>query len=117
MSSGDELNNLEQPLNPGIVELVRLLNANGLETCDSGDGVTHDHSCDRDYAYVVIRSTKASLIDDADFIKELMARYGVDIVPLTMDMNSPGMQATYNPADGICLIDLTGVTDKTLIEG
>jgi len=62
-------------LNPGIRRLVVWLRANGFDTCDSGDGQTHDHACDR---------------------------------------SCGAIQASYDPADGSAVIDLTGVSDKDL---
>ena len=52
-------------INPGIRLTVGMLNAAGHKTCDSGDGETRDHSCDREEAYVVVVSTPERLVQEA----------------------------------------------------
>ena len=86
----EELANLSQPLNPGIVNLVTILNEHGFKTCDSGDGVTHDHECDRDYPYVVVMSDKTKLIEDTDRLMAVLYIMGVEVVPFTLEMDKPG---------------------------
>jgi len=107
-------------LNPGIRKVVALLNAAGYKTCDSGDGKTHDFSCDRNEPYVVVVSRPDSLAEDAQAIKVLLEAAGVKIATIgNIDENSVQIQATYDPAMGIdhasALIDIRGIHDDMLI--
>lgn len=101
-------------LNPGIRKLVALLNANGFVTVDSGDGVTHDHDCDREYAYVVCQTEPDLLLRETDGLVALMAKHGVSVMAQSED-GTPCIQATYDPIDGSALIDLMNVTDAMLV--
>lgn len=70
------------PLNPGIRETVAFLRQKGFNTTDSGDGVTHDFGCDRDYAYVCMTVSPAdSLVAEADrLLGILRCRHGQKLV-------------------------------------
>ena len=94
-------------LNPGIRNVVKWLNEQGLTTCDSGDGQTHDHECDRDYPYVVIVSQPDRLVSDACMLRALLGYRGIEIQPQAPGV--PCIQATFDPANGTALIDLMGV--------
>lgn len=97
-------------LNPGIVRLVNLLRFLGYETCDSGDGATHEHACDRDHPYVVVRSTPATFVQDSQRLwDDLLFFFRNHPLP-------PGVliQATYSPQDGVALVDLSGLADHHL---
>jgi len=101
-------------LNPGIRRLVGWLRANGFDTCDSGDGQTHDHECDRSYPYVTIIAPKWELVAQADRLNRLLVDVGVPIRSISEEPLHGAIQATYDPADGSGVIDLTGVSDKDL---
>lgn len=104
-------------LNPGIRELVRRLNVAGFDTCDSGDGETHDYECDRDYPYVVIKlSAGQPLVASCQVVSMLVSSWGVRLRPQSLE-GTPHIQGTYDPADGSSFIDLCNVTDSMLKEG
>lgn len=100
-------------LNPGIRRLVAYLRAHGFATCDSGDGVTHEHECDRDHAYVAMRVRPDALVSEADRLARVLRDAGVEVQPMGMEP-TPCIQASYDPADGTALLDLTHVTDDML---
>lgn len=86
-------------LNPGIVETVLWLNRNGFETCDSGDGETHDYECDSDFPYVHMMVKAEHLAQEAKRLRELLKKqFGIDTVPLDESMSTASIQATYDPA-------------------
>lgn len=102
-------------VNPGIRETVKLLNQHGYMTTDSGDGKTHDYSCDRDHAYVVVVTTREKLISDADGIAALFAKHGVTVGDLSLEGEGPYLQAMYNPGSAApALIDIQNVDDSLL---
>lgn len=104
-------------LNPGIRELVGFLRSYQFDTCDSGDGKAHDHGCDRSHPYVGIHTKPSTLAADADSLLRLLAENGIAIDPIGPDPAAPSIQATYDPADGIAVIDLIGVDDEMLRRG
>lgn len=104
---------MTSPLNPGVRALVAFLRANGFETCDSGDGVTHDYECDRDHAYVVSTVPAAKLVAEADRLIALLAAVGIEVLPAAME-NTPCIQASYDPANCVAFVDLMHVTDDML---
>ena len=106
------------PLNPGVVRTVQWLNENGFETCDSGDGVTHDFECDRHYPYVVIITDPARLAADADRLLALLrTRIRVDALAEDSPEDAVNVTATYDPADGFAIIEIANVTDRVLWAG
>lgn len=105
-----------EQLNPGIRRVVALLNVNGFETTDSGDGKTHDHPCDRDYAYVVIRTEVSRLANESDRLVALMAGAGVKVGP-SNDRDEPCIEASFDPVDRTALIQLMHVDDELLRGG
>lgn len=65
-------------LNPGIVKTVELLRAEGFDTCDSGDGVTHDFACDRSGGYVsIILRDDQDLEESASKVYVLLQERGI----------------------------------------
>jgi len=102
-------------LNPGIRRLVRWLNDHGFETCDSGDGETHECTCDREYAYVVMTvKDPFNLIDETLRLTRLVSGLGVPIAPITGDGTVVSIQASYDPAQASSFIDLMGLKDSML---
>lgn len=93
-------------LNFGIRRVVRLLHNHGFETTDSGDGKTHLHPCDREYPYIVIRTTPETMVRDSHRVREALG-------PLST-LDNVHIQANYSPLDGIALIDLSGLDDGML---
>jgi len=111
---------LPDDINPGILRTVQWLRSHGYETCDSGDGVTHLAKCDRDHPYVVMRVAADVLAKRADELVALLNRAGLKVVSVTYGFDEDGgslapcIQASYDPVDGIALIDLMGVSDALL---
>lgn len=105
-----------EEMNPGIRRTVKWLRSCGFDTTDSGDGVTHDHACDRDHAYVVIVVEDADrLVKRADLLRGLLGHRGIKIAPQSIDPSAQvSIQASYDPANRIAVIDLTGLTDAML---
>lgn len=111
---------LPQDLNPGIRRTVTWLRGHGFATCDSGDGETHAHSCDRGYPYVSVLCDAAHVIDECHRLAQLLGDAGIDLVPLGHGLDGAGrairpcIQATYDPAVRVALIDLMGLRDAML---
>lgn len=105
-------------INPGVRKLVALLREHGFNTCDSGDGKTHDFACDREYPYVVCAVTPDTLVAEAHRLVEVLRAKGVQLAPLTVDGHTRGgdVQAYYGPLDGFAHVEVTGVTDNDLPE-
>lgn len=97
-------------LNPGIVRTVQLLNARGFDTCDSGDGETRDHVCDRDVGYVVVKlRDDQPLEDSARAIFELLRAHGY---PVDGDEPQTAIQANFSPVDGHRFVDIHNIHDR-----
>jgi hypothetical protein len=100
-------------MNPGIVKLVALLQANGFSTTDSGDGETHEFECDRDYGYVVITVEPTKMVEESDRLCAVLAQYGITVVEIS-EQEAPCIQASYDPVTKSAFIDLMYVHDKLL---
>ena len=111
---------LPDDLNPGIRRTVQWLNDGSFQTCDSGDGKTHEHACDRDYPYVVIRCDPMYLVGEADRLRRSLREIGISLKAQGHALNESGklfcacIQASYDPVDRMALIDLMGVDDAML---
>lgn len=131
--NGHHVHELDTPvseMNPGIRRTVQWLRDNGFATCDSGDGVTHEFACDRPVAYVCIRVEPAQLAAEAHRLLELLSANGVDLHKAheaMMDaweneaddatmMSFACLECTYNPVDGVAILDLTNVADAQLFK-
>lgn len=68
-----------ESLNPGIRRTVALLRARGFRTCDSGDGETRDHPCDREDGYVVVEVEPKRLAEEADRLASVLQGAGVRV--------------------------------------
>lgn len=107
-----------EEINPGIRKLVEELNNAGFRTCDSGDGETHDHSCDRSYPYVVIQlEDPQTLVIVCDDLRQWVSDVTdgrVVVAAMGPSFDTPSIQGTYDPGNRLAFVDLTGVTDKLL---
>lgn len=108
-------------LNPGIRRTVQGLRRQGFETCDSGDGATHAHPCDRPYPYVVMRVEADELVNEAGRLVGMLRLGGLEVVTLTRafaESECPAgvcIQASYDPADSaLATLDLMGLSDAIL---
>lgn len=88
-------------LNPGIRATVEWLNRHGFQTTDSGDGETHEFTCDLPYPYVHITVPARFLVSEIDRLVELLRGRGVVVQPMDEDCSVPCLQGTYDPADGV----------------
>lgn len=107
-------------LNPGIQKVVTLLNEHGFKTCDSGDGETHEHACDRPYGYVVIQTSADILVNESVRLMLLLRENGVLVEPIGLNADHPDgpigtcIQANYDPVNGLALIDVQNIHDRML---
>jgi len=102
-------------LNPGVRRLVMWLRAQGFDTVDSGDGKTHQHTCDRGHPYVSIQvNNPEDLVRESMRLTALLREVGVNVEPVCLEPDVVSIQATYDPADEIGVIDLIGLTDEKL---
>jgi len=104
--------NILNYLNPGIRLTVAALSAAGFETCDSGDGETHQEECDREGSYVVIKSTSRDLTAEAADLVLFLRHNGIEVVQIGCD--GVQIQATYDPVDDTAIIDVSGIHDSLL---
>lgn len=105
-------------LNPGIVKLVTKLREAGFNTCDSGDGETHEFDCDRDYGYVsILVPDKNDLVSETDRLEQLLTSWGIVAIPMTMEDPPEGccnIDAGYEPCNELAIIDIRYVHDRML---
>lgn len=104
-------------LSPGIRELVVMLNNNGFETTDSGDGSLFKEGmeCACPVPMVSIRVTKYSLISEADRLTKLLKERGlVFTAPQTTEEaeKAASLEATYFPTTDVAMILLVNVLSK-----
>lgn len=102
-------------LNPGIRLTVAALNAAGFETCDSGDGTSHDFGENRQGPYVVVRSSGEMLTYEAEALVDFLELNGIAVSPLSEgDTSGVMIQASYDPKEGAAIIDIMGIHDDML---
>lgn len=106
-------------LNPGIRRTVALIRARGFRTCDSGDGETHEHPCDREHGYVVVQVEPARLVEEADRLASVLAGAGVRLAPQELEPvdGLSHIQASYCPVERIALLDVSPIHDRQLRSG
>jgi hypothetical protein len=100
-------------INPGIRNTVAWLQQAGYVTCDSGDGRTHDHPCDRDYPYVSMIVPPGELVEEADRLVLLLRDRGIAVTPMEGEQvaGRVHIQASYDPANAIGILDVMGLDD------
>lgn len=96
-------------LNPGIVETVRWLRANGFDTCDSGDGETHQFECDYECPYVHMRCAPDKLVSEANRLMDLLAARGINFQPMDEKNSVPTVDCSYSPLFDVGFIALYNV--------
>ena len=100
-------------LDPGVRQVVKLLNENGFDTCDSGDGKSkfgedgkplpewrsedQEFECVMDIPHVAIGVPADRLAAECDRLWHLLASVGVKVDPQGPD-DEPTIQGTYDPA-------------------
>jgi hypothetical protein len=102
-----------EEMNPGIRRTVAFLRSLGFTTTDSGDGKTHEHECDRDEPYVVMSVEEPyELAREADRLCRALENHGIHVT--AVGEGAPAIQASYDPANGIGVLDLMGLDDDLL---
>lgn len=104
--------NILNYLSPGIRLTVAALTAAGFDTCDSGDGETHQDSGEREGPFVVIKSSGRNLTAEAVELMQFLQHNGIEVVQI--GVNGVQIQATYDPADDTAIIDVSGIHDRLL---
>lgn len=99
-------------LNPGIKELVLLLREWGYDTCDSGDGQTHDFECDQPYPYVYMTVQPEAGVNASRQLKKMLEGRGVVFEPLDEEGRGPFVEFHYSPVDGFGVLILMNVLSK-----
>lgn len=88
----------DEPLNPGIADLVRYLQAQGFDTTDSGDGVTNiGMEGMLPFRHVVVPCGAGMLIRRAADLAQAARRYGLDVKP--QGEGGWYVQAMYDPVN------------------
>jgi hypothetical protein len=107
-------------LDPGIRRTVRWLQAEGFRTTDSGDGVTKFQGGDPmegacDFPHVVCVVSSDLIASEADRLADLVRGRGVEVAPNgRREEGEAEISASYDPADGSCLLILNYVGDAEL---
>lgn len=96
-------------LNPGIVKTVEWLRNHGFETCDSGDGQTHDYECDLPVPYVHMMVDPSKLVSETDRLVKLLSEQGVKLEPMNQEGTTPTVDGGYSPLSGLASISLWNV--------
>lgn len=103
-------------LNPGIRNTVTWLREHGFDTCDSGDGQTHDPACDIPLPYVHIRTAPYYVVQESIRLMVLLKDKGIvfDNAPHPQDdpeaaAAHPHIETSYSPVDGVAVISLFNV--------
>lgn len=106
-----------EELDPGIRQLVRILNNRGFVTTDSGDGYSKDEEArvfDQPHVCISLDSPD-DIIPAADRLIEVMATYGVEIVTQgPEDVKTPCIQVDYCPVTRRASMLLMDVLDEDL---
>lgn len=103
-------------LDPGIRRTVGWLREHDYETCDSGDGVTKGED-GRSIPHVSMIVMPATMAKMALELRTLLLDAGIDVVEMQPDGRGVSIQATYDPANSVAIIDLTGLSDAALPKG
>ena len=105
-------------LSPGIRKTVLWLHNLGFDTTDSGDGSNYKAGmeCAMPYPHVCIVAPPSELASACDRLRGFLSAKGVDVQPIGPDPDDlqPFIQGTYDPANGVAIIDLHGVNDAML---
>lgn len=97
-----------ESLDVGIRETVRWVRTLGLNTCDSGDGVSKLDSMDGvlTVPHVAAISTRSEMYYHCGILWSALEKLGLQELAQ--------VQGTYSPSDEQCVITLIGVSDASL---
>ncbi len=107
-------------LDPGIRRTVQWLQARGFRTTDSGDGIAKFQREEPmegalDYPHVVCVVAASLAVNEADRLADLVRGRGVKVVPNgRREKGQAEVEASYDPADCMAIIVLSGVGDAEL---
>lgn len=117
-------------LDPGIRRLVRFLNDNGFETCDSGDGRSKFGSDGKplpewqsdddrfewvmDVPHVVVSCEPANLVTEVDRLVALLLSCDIKVESMSLDGDTVSVQGSYEPVTG-CYIMVMGADDSMIV--
>jgi hypothetical protein len=100
-------------LNPGIRGIVRLLRALGLNTTDSGDGVTNvaagmEFALDVPHVHCTLPASHPDPFACAKVLAQALRAAGLPVTSGTI-------QLTFDPEDGSTVLSIYGLDDKMLV--
>jgi hypothetical protein len=106
-------------INPGIVKIVAMLQANGFNTVDSGDGVTNvelelEDALEFPHVFMVVDPDK--LVTESQRLYDLLepaANFNPD-VEMIPDQPLGTIEVSYSPVDKSCVMALSGLDDAFL---
>jgi hypothetical protein len=114
---GEQMEPLDDDINPGIIKTVLWLREHGFNTVNSGDGKTHLCECDADYPYVTILAKPSFMYSETQRLYELLRSIGIETGYMNEDGSGLAIECNYNPAwNHDAAISLIGVTDEMLVE-
>ena len=107
-----------EDLDPGIREVVRLLNTLGFHTSDSGDGVTKlqgddPMECAMDFPHVYCMCPPENLVSECDRLRDALQEKGIEVMVQQETEHAVAIQGFYDPvgepkhAAGFMLTGLT----------
>jgi hypothetical protein len=104
-------------LDPGIRRTVAWLRGLGFNTTDSGDGRSKRNVDSNPealwYAHVAMVVPGGELVLQAMRLAELLRARGIEL-PNPSEVDGVAVHASFNPADGIAMLFMTGVDDEML---
>lgn len=99
-------------LDPGVRRLVMWLRSLGFNTTDSGDGVSkpadQEEVLEMPHVHIVVPDL------DTDTLGREARRLYLEVRDAVSEVGPGTIQATYDPADGSCVVSLYGITDDML---
>lgn len=98
-------------LDPGIRNLVMLMRKHGFDTCDSGDGNKVDMGCALDFPHVISKIKLDDAREESQRVVDLLEAHGITFGP----DEEPHVEVSYSPLDGVCLLQVYGITDDMLV--
>lgn len=96
-------------LNPGIRNAVAWLRARGFNTCDSGDGSTHEHDCDLAEPYVHMLLDQEKAFAETDRLGELLKKVNPEAEWMVAMGYAPGEPTTVS-IFGYALLELKEIS-------
>lgn len=117
-----------ESLDPDVRDVVRMLQGQGFNTTDSGDGIAkfdadgielpdwEGGTSGAGVAHVVVVVEPADLAAEADRMADIIRAAGVVLDPLGPELDTAAIQASYDPANHIAVIILSGVRNADVVQ-